>query len=30
MLHYILEIGPGTTAGGTELYLATAPLPEGR
>jgi predicted GH43/DUF377 family glycosyl hydrolase len=26
-LHYILEIGSGTTAGGTELYLATATLP---
>lgn len=28
-LHYILEIGPGTMAGGTELYLASAPLPDG-
>ncbi len=27
MLHYILEIGPGTSSGGTELYLASAPLP---
>jgi hypothetical protein len=29
-LHYILEIGPGTSSGGTELYLASAPLPDGR
>ena len=28
-LHYILEIGPGTAAGGTELYLATAEVPDG-
>jgi predicted GH43/DUF377 family glycosyl hydrolase len=26
-LHYILEIGSGTAARGTELYLATASLP---
>ncbi len=26
-LHYILEIGSATVAGGTELYLATASLP---
>lgn len=29
MLHYILEIGPGTSSGGTELYLASAALPDG-
>jgi hypothetical protein len=27
MLHYLLEVGPGTTAGGTELFLASAELP---